>query len=39
MDEKKIEKMMQKLFEQTNTLLEDKMNKVKSSINNIKKCY
>ena len=29
--------MLEKLFEKTNTMLEDKMNKIEASINNIKK--
>ena len=37
MDENKIEEMMEKLFEKTNTLLEDKINKIESSVNNIYK--
>ena len=37
MDENKIEEMMEKLFEKTNTLLEDKINKIESSNNNIYK--
>ena len=36
MNENKIKEIMQKLFEKTNTLLEDKMSKIKSSINSIK---
>ena len=36
-DENKIKEMLQKLFEKTNTILEDKMNKIEASINNIKK--
>ena len=36
MNENKIEEMMEKLFEKTNTLLEGKMSKIESSINNIK---
>ena len=36
MDENKIEEMMEKLFKKTNTLLEGKMSKTESSINNIK---
>ena len=34
-DENKIKEMLQKLFEKTNTILEDKMNKIEASINNI----
>ena len=36
-DENKIKEMLEKLFEKTNTILEDKMNKIEASINNIKK--
>ena len=36
MDENKIEEIMKKVFQKTNTLLDDKMSKIKSSINNIK---
>ena len=36
MDENKIEEMIERLFEKSNTLLEHKMNKIKSIINKIK---
>ena len=36
MDEKKIQEMLQKLFDKTNTLLEEKMTKIESSVNNVK---
>ena len=36
-DENKIKEMLEKLFEKTNTILEDKVNKIEASINNIKK--
>ena len=36
MDENKIEEIMEKGFKKTNILLDDKMSKIKSSINNIK---
>ena len=36
MDENKIEEMIARLFEKSNTLLEHKMNKIESIINKIK---
>ena len=36
MDENKIEEMIERLFEKSNTLLEHKMNKIESIINKIK---
>ena len=36
MDENKIEEIMEKVVKKTNILLDDKMSKIKSSINNIK---
>ena len=36
MNENKIEEMMEKLFKKINTLLEEKMSKIESSINSIR---
>ena len=36
MNENKIEEMMEKLFKKINTLLEEKLSKIESSINSIR---